>query len=122
MDCDQVQIALASQVLSREDSDDAVTEHLQDCAACREERRIYADIAQLLSQVAVHEVDAIPVPDPERAIAAVRAADSAGDGTAQSRPAPTPAPVSDKPVRRVVVLALAAALASVVLARRRRLG
>ncbi|MFJ7078524.1 hypothetical protein [Streptomyces sp. NPDC098781] len=58
------------------DEDDAlIAAHLSWCVSCQAEQEEFARIAGLLSEVALHELDGIPVPDPEPVIAALRRAD-----------------------------------------------
>ncbi|GAB2618377.1 hypothetical protein GCM10027168_58380 [Streptomyces capparidis] len=72
MDCERARVELAARELGGGDFEDAVAEHLETCPDCRAEGEADAAAAAMLSAVEAFELDGVPVPDPERAIARLR--------------------------------------------------
>lgn len=74
MDCEQLKFDLAAETLAGRNQpvSPALASHLATCEHCRREHGELHDVVRLLSGVAPHEWDEVPVPDPERAIARLR--------------------------------------------------
>ncbi|MER8223540.1 hypothetical protein ABTZ58_23705 [Streptomyces sp. NPDC094143] len=85
MDCEHTRHAFAARLLNaREEPASAALEaHLHACGSCRVEYEELSDLPPLLGLVEVHELDGVPLPDPQRAIDAVRAEMSRAPDTAR---------------------------------------
>ncbi|MEV6179420.1 hypothetical protein [Streptomyces sp. NPDC052015] len=75
MDCEQLKFDLAADALAGRDEpgSPALASHLETCPPCRGEQEELREVVRLLSGMAPHEWDGVPAPDPERAIARLRA-------------------------------------------------
>ncbi|GGX32211.1 hypothetical protein GCM10010383_73130 [Streptomyces lomondensis] len=75
MDCEQLKFDLAAETLAGRNGPDSPVpaSHVETCERCRRERAQLHEVVRLLSGVPPHEWDGVPEPDPERALARLRA-------------------------------------------------
>lgn len=117
MDCEQVKIDLAAEMLTgrAEPEKAARTAHLDRCPPCGRERQELRGLRDLLATASPQEPYSGPLrPDPERAVRAVRRHAARTVDTPEGGPLPAGQPVRRASVR-LPALALAAAFAAGVL-------
>ncbi|MGW3151751.1 hypothetical protein ACWDG1_45570 [Streptomyces sp. NPDC001177] len=78
MDCEQAhsEMAIVAFGLLADARKAAVTTHMTVCSSCCGEFAEFAALMPLLDTVMLYELDGVPSPDPERAVAAARREDS----------------------------------------------